>query len=145
MDTNLAVSNAHMFSSSMLNESRFSLVRRDLDFPENDPISPTAAITGFFTIGGPTNFPQWRVTNAYQFSDTMTWTRGEAHAEVRRRRPLQRRRQQRRLQLEGHLHVRQPAGLHEQQRLAGAAGAADRELAGHAVAERTSSRRTISA
>ncbi len=74
VDTNLAVSNAHIFSSSMLNEARFSLVRRDLDFPENDPISPTAAITGAFTIGGPSNFPQSRVTNAYQFSDTMTWT-----------------------------------------------------------------------
>ena len=40
MDTNLAVSNTHIFSSSMLNEARFSLVRRDLDFPENDPDQP---------------------------------------------------------------------------------------------------------
>ena len=74
VDTNLAVSNAHIFSSRMLNEARFSLVRRDLDFPENDPLSPTAIIGGAFTIGGPTNFPQSRVSNAYQFSDTMTWT-----------------------------------------------------------------------
>jgi len=74
VDTNLAVSNAHIFSSRMLNEARFSLVRRDLDFPENDPVSPTAVIGGAFTIGGPTNFPQSRVSNAYQFSDTMTWT-----------------------------------------------------------------------
>ena len=58
----------------MLNEARFSLVRRDLDFPENDPESPTATITGLFTIGGPSNFPQSRVTDAYQFSDTLTWT-----------------------------------------------------------------------
>lgn len=74
-DTNLAVSNTHIFTSRLLNESRFSLVRRNLDFPENDPKSPTATISNTFTIGGATNFPQSRVTNAYQFSNTMTWTR----------------------------------------------------------------------
>ncbi len=74
IDTNLAASNTHLFSSRMLNEFRFSLVRRDLDFPENDPTSPTAPITGLFQIGGDANFPQSRVTNAFQFSDTVTWT-----------------------------------------------------------------------
>ena len=73
IDTNLAASNTHIFSSRMLNEFRFSLVRRDLDFPENDPTSPTAPITGLFQIGGDANFPQSRVTNAFQFSDTVTW------------------------------------------------------------------------
>ena len=74
IDTNLAASNTHIFSSRMLNEFRFSLVRRDLDFPENDPTSPTAPISGLFQIGGNANFPQWRVSNAFQFSDTVTWT-----------------------------------------------------------------------
>ena len=73
LDTNLAVSNAHIFSPRLLNEARFSLVRRDLDFPENDPVSPTATITGLFQLGGASNFPQGRLTNAYQFSDTLTW------------------------------------------------------------------------
>ena len=73
VDTNLAASNAHVISPTMLNEFRFSLVRRDLDFPENDPTSPTATITGLFQLGGSSNFPQSRVSNAYQFSDTMTW------------------------------------------------------------------------
>jgi hypothetical protein len=73
LDTNLAFSNAHIFSARMLNESRFSLVRRDLDFPENDPNSPTATITGLFQIGGASNFPQGRLTSSYQFSDTLTW------------------------------------------------------------------------
>jgi hypothetical protein len=72
-DTNLALSNAHIFSPRMLNEFRFSLVRRDLDFPENDPNSPTATITGLFTLGGAANFPQGRLTSAYQFSNTTTW------------------------------------------------------------------------
>src|SRR5262249_17478097 len=42
-DTNLAVSEMHIFNSNLVNEFRFSLVRRDLSFPENDPKSPTAA------------------------------------------------------------------------------------------------------
>lgn len=74
IDTNLAASHTHIFSDAMLNEFRFSLVRRDLDFPENDPKSPTATISGLFTVGGNSNFPQSRLTNSYQFSDTVTRT-----------------------------------------------------------------------
>jgi carboxypeptidase family protein len=77
IDTNLAASNAHVFSPTMLNEFRFSLVRRDLKFPENDPDSPTATITGLFQLGGSSNFPQGRVSNAYQFSDTVTLNRSK--------------------------------------------------------------------
>ena len=75
VDKNLAVSNAHVFSGSLLNEARFSLVERDLAFPENDPTSPTATITGAFQVGGDSNFPQGRFTKSYQFSNTLTWTR----------------------------------------------------------------------
>ena len=91
MDTNLAVSNAHIFSSSMLNEagSRWCgatwISRRTIPSARRPP-SP-----GLFTIGGASNFPQCRITDAYQFSDTMTWTLAQAHDEVRRRHPLQRR------------------------------------------------------
>jgi hypothetical protein len=74
LDTNLAVSNAHIFNARMLNEVRVSLVRRDLDFPENDPESPTALISGLFTVGGSSNFPQGRLTDSYQFSDVFTMT-----------------------------------------------------------------------
>jgi hypothetical protein len=75
LDTNLAISNAHIFSPRFLNEFRLSLVRRDLAFPENDPDSPTAAIVGIFTLGGASNFPQGRLTSAYQFSNTLTLSR----------------------------------------------------------------------
>jgi hypothetical protein len=75
VDSNLAISNAHIFSGSLLNEARFSLVQRDLAFPENDPASPTATITGAFQVGGDSNFPQGRFTKSYQFSNTLTWTR----------------------------------------------------------------------
>jgi hypothetical protein len=74
-DGNLAASHTRVFAANMLNEARFSWVRRDLDFPENDPTSPTATISGLFTIGGLSNFPQYRITDTFQFSDTLTWTR----------------------------------------------------------------------
>ena len=37
---------------SKLNEFRFSYIRRDLSFPEADPVTPTTTLTGLFTIGG---------------------------------------------------------------------------------------------
>lgn len=75
-DTNVALSETHTFTASLLNEFRFSMVRRDLAFPENDPVSPTAAISGLFTLGGAANFPQGRVSETFQFFDTATWMRG---------------------------------------------------------------------
>lgn len=75
-DHNAALSETHIFSPELLNEFRVSFIRRDLQFPENDPATPTTAITGFFTIGGASNFPQGRVQNSWQFSDVMTWARG---------------------------------------------------------------------
>lgn len=75
-DQNLALSETHIFGPSTLNEFRFSYIRRNLGFPESDPNSPTATITGLFTIGGLNNFPQGRIQNSYQFSDTFSWQRG---------------------------------------------------------------------
>ena len=77
MDTNLALSNTHVFGPALLNEARVSLVRRELAFPENDPNSPTGTITGLFTVGGAANFPQGRISNSYQFSNTLTWNRAK--------------------------------------------------------------------
>ena len=76
LDQNLAASETHVFSPGLLNEFRFSFIRRNLGFPENDPNSPTATITGLFTIGGASNFPQGRVQNSYQFSDTLSYLAG---------------------------------------------------------------------
>jgi outer membrane receptor protein involved in Fe transport len=75
-DQNLALSETHVFSPSVLNEFRFSYVRRNLAFPENDPTSPTANITNLFTIGGAANFPQGRIQDSFQFSDTLSWQKG---------------------------------------------------------------------
>ena len=75
-DHNAAISHTHIFGPNALNEFRASFVRRDLQFPENDPTSPTATITGLFTIGGLNNFPQGRLQNSYQFTNTTTLLRG---------------------------------------------------------------------
>jgi outer membrane receptor protein involved in Fe transport len=81
-DTNAALSETHVFSSQLLNEARFSWVKRDLDFPENDPKSPTASITGLFQIGGDSNFPQSRISDSYQISDTVTWMKNRHAVKV---------------------------------------------------------------
>jgi outer membrane receptor protein involved in Fe transport len=75
-DQNVAVSETHVFSNNVLNEFRGSYIRRNLDFPENDPQSLTTTVSGFFTFGGLNNFPQSRITNYYQLSDTLSWTAG---------------------------------------------------------------------
>ncbi len=72
-DQNLALSETHIFNPAVINEFRFSYVRRNLGFPEVAPNVPTATITGLFTIGGLNNFPQGRVQDSFQFSDTLSW------------------------------------------------------------------------
>jgi len=37
---------------------------------------PTITITGFVSLGAPTNVPRGRVSSAYQLVDNLTWTRG---------------------------------------------------------------------
>jgi hypothetical protein len=74
-ENNFAASHTHVFGSQTVNEFRFSYIKRDLQFPENDPKTPTSGITGLFQIGGDSNFPQGRVQNSYQFSDVFTVTR----------------------------------------------------------------------
>lgn len=72
VDQNLALSETHVFSPRILNEFRFSYIRRNLQFPENDPTTPTTGVGTFFTIGGASNFPQGRIQNSYQFQDTVS-------------------------------------------------------------------------
>jgi len=81
LDQNSAISETHIFTPSLLNEFRVSYIRRNLQFPENDPTTPSAGIGGFgngnlFIIGGLNNFPQGRIQNSYQFSDILTWQKG---------------------------------------------------------------------
>jgi len=79
LDQNLALSETHVFNSRILNEFRFSYIRRNLAFPENDPKTPATTIGGFFSIGGASNFPQGRIQNSFQFSDIVSWQK-DRHA-----------------------------------------------------------------
>jgi outer membrane receptor protein involved in Fe transport len=62
----------YSITPTLINEARVSYVRRSLDFPENDPTSPNAGITGYFNIGGLSNFPQGRTQDTYQFQNVTT-------------------------------------------------------------------------
>lgn len=73
---NHAASLVSTLSPRVINEFRASFVRRNLDFPENDPTSPTVGIAGAFTIGGASNFPQGRIQNTFQWQDVVTVLRG---------------------------------------------------------------------
>ena len=82
---------SQVLSARLINESRLGYNRfvqtftpLDADF---DPASiglvtgaqselPTITVTGFVSLGAPTNVPRGRVSSAYQFVDNLTWTRG---------------------------------------------------------------------
>lgn len=76
VDENLYFNHTKVLGTTSLNEARFGWVRRDLQFPENDPDSPTAGISGLFTVGGASNFPQGRVQDSYQFMNVLTFQKG---------------------------------------------------------------------
>lgn len=73
---NHAISETHVFSPSLINQASIAFIRSRLAFPENDPTDPSTTITGAFTIGGASNYPQGRTTNEFQFLDTASFTKG---------------------------------------------------------------------
>ena len=76
MRQNHAISETHVVNSRLLNEARVAYVRSNVGFPEHDPTTATTKITGFFTIGGLSNFPQGRLEQLYEFQDVATWISG---------------------------------------------------------------------
>lgn len=67
----------HVFSPRLTNQFNFAFIRGILDFPENDPKTPTTGITGAFTIGGASNFPQGRTQWEYEYQDVMSYQLGK--------------------------------------------------------------------
>jgi len=81
---------SQVLSSSLINETRLGYNRFVQTFTPLDaafdPASiglvtgaqslPTITVTGFVSLGGPTNVPRGRVSSGYQFVDNLTWTRG---------------------------------------------------------------------
>jgi hypothetical protein len=94
-----------VLTNRIINETRLSFNRfTQLFSPQDsafDPASiglitgakgglPTIVVSGFESLGAPTNVPRWRVSQAYQLVDALVWTRG-AHtlkAGIDYRRPL---------------------------------------------------------
>lgn len=73
---NHAASYTRNFGPRLINEFRFGYIRRNLDFPENDPTTPTTIISGAFTIGGTNAFPQSRISDTFQWQDVATYLMG---------------------------------------------------------------------
>lgn len=82
---------SQMLSSRLINDTRVSFIRfKQLFSPLDaafDPASiglitgatgglPTIVVSGFETLGGPTNEPRGRVSQAYQLVDAVVWNRG---------------------------------------------------------------------
>lgn len=111
----IAIVDTHVFSARFLNEFRIGYNRlrtnrfqddmvlgnvvQKLGLPQGGPNGlagpeffntgvPQVAVTGFATIGGPTNLPQGRRTNTYHVADSVTYTGGshtiKAGADVKR-------------------------------------------------------------
>ena len=66
---NHALSLTHALSPSWINEFRSAFVRENISFAENDPRSSTVLISGAFTIGGSSTFPQGSISNVFQWQD----------------------------------------------------------------------------
>jgi hypothetical protein len=73
---NHALSLTRGFTPNLFNEFRFAYSRTNQAFLENDPQSPTVQISGAFTIGGTSSFPQGRVANTFQWQDVGTYLMG---------------------------------------------------------------------
>lgn len=76
LNQNHALNVSHVFTPNLINEFRFAYARNNLAFPEQDPDSPTVQISGAFTIGGLSNFPQGRIANTFQWQNITTYQKG---------------------------------------------------------------------
>jgi len=78
---NHSVSYTKILGSHFSNELRGAYTRRDLDFPERDPLSASVFIRGLLTpngccIGGSSSFPQARLEQVYQIQSVSTYLQG---------------------------------------------------------------------
>ena len=80
---NLGIVETHAFTPNVVNEFRMSYGRIRFGFNQTadtlkNPLvnAPQSAISGLFTIGMNTSFPQGRTHNTYQYQDAVNWTKG---------------------------------------------------------------------
>ena len=78
---NLLLTETHVFSSTLTNETRLAYNRLDFGFPLADPTGPAGqlpriGVTSISSLGANGSFPQGRIANNYTFQDTVTKVRG---------------------------------------------------------------------
>ena len=70
----------HLFTPSVVNQFRFQFQRGIQAFPPSTtlqpPFAPVIAISGFSAMGVSAIFPQRRVQNVFQYSDSLSWATG---------------------------------------------------------------------
>ena len=70
----------HLFTPSVVNQFRFQFQRGTQAFPPatslQPPFAPVIAISGFSAMGVSAIFPQQRVQNVFQYSDSLSWATG---------------------------------------------------------------------
>ncbi len=75
-DTGVVLSDTHVFSSKIVNESRFQFVRRNFDSVPVDRNGPNLAISGIGDFGRNYNIDSYRTENRYQFLDNLSLNYG---------------------------------------------------------------------
>jgi hypothetical protein len=74
---NHSATHTQIFGSNITNELRLAYIRSNLQFPENDPTSPTINIArGALVIGGLSTFPQGRLTQNIQWQNITSFQSG---------------------------------------------------------------------
>ena len=69
------INDVYTITSNLINESRITYSRRNINFPENLPTTFTIRDTPAFSIGNG-NFPQFRIDNAYELTDNLSYISG---------------------------------------------------------------------
>ncbi len=71
------INDVYAITSNVVNESRLTYSRRNINFPENLPTAFTInGVGGAFTIGN-ANFPQFRIDNSYELTDNISYSSGK--------------------------------------------------------------------
>jgi outer membrane receptor protein involved in Fe transport len=71
------INDVYAITSNLINESRITYSRRNINFLENLPTTFTISGTPAFSFpAGNINFPQFRIDNAYELTDNLSYIRG---------------------------------------------------------------------
>jgi outer membrane receptor protein involved in Fe transport len=71
------INDVYAIGSNLINESRATYSRRNINFPENLPTTFTVRATPAFSFPANNgNFPQFRVDNSYELTDNLSYIRG---------------------------------------------------------------------